>query len=80
MLQTSMVNVVRPSWISKLEPYNGMWHVSENGKPQGQFDIIIIAHNGEFLLPSSFFSSEVCLVLCLEYKCLHITLINANHL
>ncbi|TXG65987.1 hypothetical protein EZV62_007262 [Acer yangbiense] len=47
LAQTSMVNVVRPSWISKLEPYNGMWHVSENGKPQGQFDIIIIAHNGK---------------------------------
>ncbi|KAK1548827.1 hypothetical protein Q3G72_001239 [Acer saccharum] len=24
-----------------------MWHLSENGKPQGQFDIIIIAHNGK---------------------------------
>ncbi|KAI9186668.1 hypothetical protein LWI28_019682 [Acer negundo] len=45
--KTSMINVVRPSWISKLEPYNGMWHLSENGKPQRQFDIIIIAHNGK---------------------------------
>ncbi|KAL5566307.1 hypothetical protein UlMin_029471 [Ulmus minor] len=45
--QTSMVNVVRPSWISKLEPFNGMWYLSENGKPRGQFDAIVIAHNGK---------------------------------
>ncbi|XP_059652812.1 uncharacterized protein LOC132299936 isoform X2 [Cornus florida] len=45
--QTCMVNVVRPSWISKLEPFNGMWHLSENGKPRGQFDAIVIAHNGK---------------------------------
>lgn len=45
--QTCMVNVVRPCWISKLEPFNGMWHLSENGKPCGQFDFIVIAHNGK---------------------------------
>ncbi|XP_063943743.1 uncharacterized protein LOC108206024 isoform X3 [Daucus carota subsp. sativus] len=45
--QTHMVDVVRPSWISKLEPFNGMWHLSENGKPRGQFDAIVIAHNGK---------------------------------
>ncbi|CAK7341009.1 unnamed protein product [Dovyalis caffra] len=45
--QTRTVNVVRPCWISKLEPFNGMWHLSENGKPCGQFDIIVIAHNGK---------------------------------
>lgn len=42
-----MVNVVRPCWISKLEPFNGMWHLSENGKPCGKFDAIVIAHNGK---------------------------------
>lgn len=47
MMQTHMVDVVRPSWISKLEPFNGMWHLSENGKSRGQFDAIVIAHNGE---------------------------------
>ncbi|XP_058105514.1 uncharacterized protein LOC131248993 isoform X1 [Magnolia sinica] len=47
MSQTCMVNVVRPCWISKLEPFNGMWHLSENGKPCGQFDAIVIAHNGK---------------------------------
>ncbi|GJR65425.1 putative FAD/NAD(P)-binding oxidoreductase family protein [Tanacetum coccineum] len=45
--QSSMVEVVRPCWISSLEPYNGMWHLSENGKHRGQFDAIVIAHNGK---------------------------------
>ncbi|XVE89910.1 hypothetical protein DITRI_Ditri20bG0033700 [Diplodiscus trichospermus] len=45
--ETSMVNVVRPYWISKLEPFNGTWHLSENGKPRGHFDAIVIAHNGK---------------------------------
>ncbi|XP_021619668.1 uncharacterized protein LOC110620292 isoform X3 [Manihot esculenta] len=44
---TRMVSVVRPCWISRLEPFNGMWHLSENGKPCGQFDVIVIAHNGK---------------------------------
>lgn len=54
MVQTSMVDVVRPCWISTLEPFNGMWHVSENGKPRGKFDAIVIAHNGD-PLPSTLF-------------------------
>lgn len=45
--EASMVNVVRPCWISKIEPYNGMWHLSENRKPCGQFDALVIAHNGK---------------------------------
>ncbi|KAI3448714.1 hypothetical protein Pfo_005379 [Paulownia fortunei] len=45
--ETSMVNVVRPCWVSKLEPYNGMWYLSEKGKPCGHFDAIVIAHNGK---------------------------------
>lgn len=45
--ETHMVKVVRPCWISTLEPFNGMWHLSENGKPRGQFDAFIIAHNGK---------------------------------
>ncbi|KAL8159595.1 hypothetical protein V2J09_001132 [Rumex salicifolius] len=45
--ETNMVEVIRPCWISTLEPFNGMWHVSENGKPRGKFDAIIIAHNGK---------------------------------
>ncbi|KAK4282903.1 hypothetical protein QN277_014227 [Acacia crassicarpa] len=45
--ETNMVSVVRPCWVSKLEPCNGMWHLSENGKPCGKFDAIVIAHNGK---------------------------------
>ncbi|KAF6173463.1 hypothetical protein GIB67_027158 [Kingdonia uniflora] len=45
--QTSMVNVERSCWISKLEAFNGMWYLSENGKPRGQFDAVVIAHNGK---------------------------------
>ncbi|GER55275.1 FAD/NAD(P)-binding oxidoreductase family protein [Striga asiatica] len=43
--ETSLVNVVRPCWVSKLDPYNGMWYLSEKGKPCGHFDLIVIAHN-----------------------------------
>ncbi|XP_059312287.1 uncharacterized protein LOC132063652 [Lycium ferocissimum] len=45
--QTSLVSVVRPCWVSGLEPFNGTWHLSEKGKPCGQFDAIVIAHNGK---------------------------------
>ncbi|XP_070037600.1 uncharacterized protein LOC107785311 isoform X2 [Nicotiana tabacum] len=45
--QTSLVNVVRPCWVSTLEPFNGTWHLSEKEKPCGQFDAIVIAHNGK---------------------------------
>lgn len=45
--QSNRVEVVRPCWVSKLEPFNGMWHLSENGEPRGQFDSIVIAHNGK---------------------------------
>ncbi|PWA53616.1 FAD/NAD(P)-binding oxidoreductase family protein [Artemisia annua] len=40
--QSSMIEVVRPCWISFHEPYNGMWHLSENGKHRGQFDAIVM--------------------------------------
>ncbi|KAI3725716.1 hypothetical protein L1987_65508 [Smallanthus sonchifolius] len=45
--QSSLIEVVRPCWISSIEPYNGMWHLSENGKHRGQFDATVIAHNGK---------------------------------
>ncbi|KAJ8759431.1 hypothetical protein K2173_006961 [Erythroxylum novogranatense] len=41
------VNVVRPCWISEVEAFNGLWHLSENRKPRGRFDVIVIAHNGK---------------------------------
>ncbi|XP_047049163.1 renalase-like [Lolium rigidum] len=45
--ENDLVKVVRPSWISKLEPFNGLWRLFENEKPQGQYDAIVIAHNGK---------------------------------
>ncbi|CAM0949126.1 unnamed protein product [Alopecurus aequalis] len=44
--ETDLIKVVRPSWISKLEPFNGLWRLFENDKPHGQYDAIVIAHNG----------------------------------
>lgn len=52
MLQTSMVDVVRPCWVSALEPYNGKWYLSEKGELCGQFDAIVIAHNGNLFYSS----------------------------
>ncbi|KAJ4782862.1 FAD/NAD(P)-binding oxidoreductase family protein [Rhynchospora pubera] len=45
--QSKMIDVVRPCWISKIEPFNGMWHLSEKEQLHGQFDAIVIAHNGK---------------------------------
>ncbi|KAG0477384.1 hypothetical protein HPP92_014225 [Vanilla planifolia] len=44
---SGLVEITRPCWISKLEPCNGMWHLSEREKPRGAFDAIVIAHNGK---------------------------------
>ncbi|KAK1626300.1 hypothetical protein QYE76_000615 [Lolium multiflorum] len=45
--ENDLIKVIRPSWISKLEPFNGLWRLFENEKPQGQYDAIVIAHNGK---------------------------------
>lgn len=45
-MQNDIVDIVRPCWISKIEPFNGKWILSENEKPRGSFDVIVIAHNG----------------------------------
>ncbi|URE34966.1 fad dependent oxidoreductase [Musa troglodytarum] len=45
--QSNMANIVRPCWISKLEPFNGTWRLAEREKPHGQFDAVVIAHNGK---------------------------------
>ncbi|WVZ91115.1 hypothetical protein U9M48_037328 [Paspalum notatum var. saurae] len=45
--ETDMIKVVRPCWISKLEPFNGLWRLFENEKPRGEYDAIVIAHNGK---------------------------------
>lgn len=45
--QSNLVNIVRPCWVSRLESFNGMWHLTERMKPRGVFDAIVIAHNGK---------------------------------
>ncbi|KAL5205845.1 hypothetical protein ABZP36_034054 [Zizania latifolia] len=45
--ESDLIEVVRPCWISKLEPFNGLWRLFENEKPHGQYDAIVIAHNGK---------------------------------
>ncbi|XP_078149114.1 FAD/NAD(P)-binding oxidoreductase family protein [Carex rostrata] len=45
--QSKLIDVVRPCWISKIEPLNGIWYLSEKDKLHGQFDAIVIAHNGK---------------------------------
>ncbi|KAG8049159.1 hypothetical protein GUJ93_ZPchr0009g1292 [Zizania palustris] len=45
--ESDLIEVVRPCWISKLEPFNGLWRLFENEKPRGQYDAIVIAHNGK---------------------------------
>ncbi|XP_074571391.1 uncharacterized protein LOC141827942 [Curcuma longa] len=45
--QSKLVNIVRPCWVSKLEPFNGMWRLAERDEYHGQFDAIVIAHNGK---------------------------------
>ncbi|TVU49315.1 hypothetical protein EJB05_00623, partial [Eragrostis curvula] len=45
--ESDLIQVVRPCWISKLEPFNGLWRLFENEKPRGEYDAIVIAHNGK---------------------------------
>ncbi|KAL6847271.1 hypothetical protein ACP4OV_023124 [Aristida adscensionis] len=45
--ESDMIEVVRPCWISKLEPFNGLWRLFENEKPHGEYDAVVIAHNGK---------------------------------
>jgi hypothetical protein len=47
LVQSDLIKVVRPCWISKLEPFNGLWRLFENEKPRGEYDAIVIAHNGQ---------------------------------
>ena len=54
LFQSSMIQVLWPCWISSHEPYYGMWHLSENGKHRGQFDAIVIAHNGNIYIQTPF--------------------------
>lgn len=42
-----LIDVRRPVWISKLNESGGVWHLSEYEKDHGDFDIVVIAHNGK---------------------------------
>ncbi|KAI5060223.1 hypothetical protein GOP47_0025135 [Adiantum capillus-veneris] len=42
-----LIDVVRPCWISRVKELDGRWHLSEYENRQGEFDIVIIAHNGK---------------------------------
>lgn len=42
-----LIEIKRPCWISRLNEANGMWHLTENEKDHGDFDIVVIAHNGK---------------------------------
>ncbi|KAJ3674696.1 hypothetical protein LUZ60_005312 [Juncus effusus] len=45
--QSENLEIVRPCWISKIEPLNGLWYLSEKDKLHGTFDAVVIAHNGK---------------------------------
>ncbi|GAY56028.1 hypothetical protein CUMW_168660 [Citrus unshiu] len=38
-------SIILSETLQDLEPFNRMWHLSKNGEPCGQFDVIVIARN-----------------------------------
>lgn len=42
-----LIDVRRPVWISKLHESGGVWHLNEYDKDHGEFDCVVIAHNGK---------------------------------
>jgi hypothetical protein len=34
-------------WISNMDAKGPLWHLNENGKPHGEYDAVVIAHNGK---------------------------------
>lgn len=42
-----LIEVKRPVWISNMDAKGPLWHLNENGKPHGEFDAVVIAHNGK---------------------------------
>ncbi|CAM6124604.1 unnamed protein product [Calypogeia fissa] len=45
--QSGLIDVKRPCWISRMDAMNGRWTLTENRKFQGEFDVVVIAHNGK---------------------------------
>ncbi|XP_024544952.1 uncharacterized protein LOC9644667 [Selaginella moellendorffii] len=42
-----LITIQHPCWISSMEVDNGTWNLKENDLGQGQFDAVVIAHNGK---------------------------------
>lgn len=53
-----------------MEPSGGKWRLSENGKHEGDFDFVVIAHNGESLLVAE--SSCHVFAACFRFNTLNI--------
>ena len=34
-------------WISNIDAKGPLWHFNENGKPQGEYDAVVVAYNGK---------------------------------
>ncbi|KAG0619133.1 hypothetical protein M758_4G119800 [Ceratodon purpureus] len=45
--QGRLIEVKRPVWISNMDAKGPLWHLNENGKPHGEYDAVVIAHNGK---------------------------------
>jgi hypothetical protein len=68
LVQSDLIKVVRPCWINKLEPFNGLWRLFGNEKPRGEYDAIVIAHNEK---PRSVLSIPVSSILYKSWKGLY---------
>ncbi|CAI5487763.1 unnamed protein product [Closterium sp. Naga37s-1] len=45
-VREGVVGVERPMWIGKMRARGGKWVVEETGRKAGEFDFVVIAHNG----------------------------------
>ncbi|CAI7807894.1 unnamed protein product [Closterium sp. NIES-54] len=45
-VREGVVGVERPVWIGKMRARGGKWVVEETGRKAGEFDFVVIAHNG----------------------------------
>ncbi|GJP68291.1 hypothetical protein CLOP_g25021 [Closterium sp. NIES-67] len=46
-VRQGVVAVERPVWIGKMRARGGKWVLEETGKKAGEFDFVVIAHNGK---------------------------------
>lgn len=45
--QGRLIEVKRPVWISNMDVRGPVWALNENGKPHGEYDAVVVAHNGK---------------------------------